>query len=367
MPDAPRTYHIIKGTGQALVKSLVSAAKEKGVKVRLGMAAARIVRLGDCVSGVVFSGNGVLGRIDCRTVFIATGGYTNNKTWIKKYTGMELDVNLVPIGNIDKMGDGIRMAWEVGAAEEGMGVVEMYRIGPLGPNFPMKSHLQVVAVQPDLWVDPRGERFCNEAVSFNDTSAGNVNARYKEGYTYTLIDESIKQQMLERGIDRNMAQENLPGLRPLNFDKELNAAIESGSTEVFAANSISDLAARMGVDPAILTATVEEYNGFCKKGHDEIFAKDLKYMRPLKSPRFYAIKCRTISLGTLGGIKINSRMEVLDRKNRVIPGLYAGGMDAGGMWGDSYPIREGSGTSSAFAINSGRIAGKNILRYLGTC
>jgi fumarate reductase flavoprotein subunit len=44
--------------------------------------------------------------------------------------GFDLDVNMIPFGNIDKMGDGIRMAWEVGAAEEGMGVLEMYRFGP---------------------------------------------------------------------------------------------------------------------------------------------------------------------------------------------------------------------------------------------
>jgi fumarate reductase flavoprotein subunit len=57
-------------------------------------------------------------------------------------------------------------------------------------------------------------------------------------------------------------------------------------------------------------------------------------------------------------------MEVVDKKGSVIPGLYAGGYDAGGMYGDSYSIKDSSGTSSGFAINSGRIAGKNILKYL---
>lgn len=144
----------------------------------------------------------------------------------------------------------------------------------------------------------------------------------------------------------------------------MSAAVDAASSEVFAADSVIELAGRMGVEPAVLVATIAEYNGFCEKGHDDVFAKDPRYLRPLKGPRFYAIKCRTISLGTMGGIKINHRMEVLDKKDSVIPGLYAGGMDAGGMWGDSYPIREGNGTSSAFAINSGRIAGKNILQYV---
>jgi fumarate reductase flavoprotein subunit len=58
-------------------------------------------------------------------------------------------------------------------------------------------------------------------------------------------------------------------------------------------------------------------------------------------------------------------MEVVDKKGKVIPGLYAGGFDAGGMWGDSYSIKDSSGLSAGFATNSGRIAGKNVLRYMG--
>jgi len=364
MPDTPRTYHIVKGAGEALVKTLASSAKGKGVELRLGTAVTKILKETGRITGVIVEQDGEQTVINCRAVVIASGGYANNETWIKKYTGFDLDVNMIPIGNVDKMGDGIRMAWEVGAAEEGMGVLEMYRIGPMGPEFPMKSHLQVVGVQPDLWVNYLGERFCDESVSFYDTSAGNVSAFYKEGYTFTLLDESIKQLIMDRGVDRNMAQENPPGTRPVNFDKELNAALQIGSTEVCAADSVEELAEKMGVDPAILAATVAGYNSFCEKGHDDLFAKDPRYLRPLKTPRFYAIKCRTVLLGTLGGIKINHRMEVVDRKGKIIPGLYAGGMDAGGMWGDSYPIREGNGSSSAFAINSGRIAGKNLLQYL---
>ena len=58
-------------------------------------------------------------------------------------------------------------------------------------------------------------------------------------------------------------------------------------------------------------------------------------------------------------------MEVVDRKDRVIPGLYAGGFDAGGMWGDSYSIKCSSGASAGFALNSGRIAARNALKYIG--
>ncbi len=82
-------------------------------------------------------------------------------------------------------------------------------------------------------------------------------------------------------------------------------------------------------------------------------------------PKFYATRARTVFLGTMGGIKVTGKLEVLDKKDNVIPGLYAGGFDAGGMYGDSYPIKSSSGLASSFALNSGRIAAKSILRYLG--
>jgi fumarate reductase flavoprotein subunit len=143
-------------------------------------------------------------------------------------------------------------------------------------------------------------------------------------------------------------------------------AIERGSTEVLAAGSIRELAVLMSVDPPeSLAATIEEYNSFCAAGHDDLFAKPARLLRPLTGPRYYAVKARTVCLGTKGGIRVNERLEVQDKKRLPIPGLYAGGLDAAGMYGDSYPIRVSSGLSSAFAINSGRIAGRSALRYLG--
>ena len=95
-----------------------------------------------------------------------------------------------------------------------------------------------------------------------------------------------------------------------------------------------------------------------------MFAKDPKFLWPLRGPKYYAVKARTVCLGTMGGIKINEKAEVIDRKERVIPGLYAAGFDAGGMYGYSYPIQHSSGLASAFALNSGRIAGKNASIYI---
>jgi len=364
MPSAPRTYHVIKGQGAAFVKTLASEGKKAGVEIRLNTAVTRILKEGNRVAGVMVEEEGEELEAAAKAVVIGSGGYGNNKEWIKKYTGFALDVDMIPVGNVDKMGDGIRMAWEAGAAEEGMGLLELYSAGPVAPEFAMGNQIELVACQPDLWVTPSGERFCDESITFYDSSLGNASARIKGGFHYRLLDESIKETIMEKGIRKGPAVEMPPGTKPLNFDVEMNAALGRGSTDVFVADSIEELAAKLGMAPLVLISTIDEYNGFCKKGHDDLFAKDQTYLRPLIRPRFYAIKARTVFLGSLGGIRINHRTEVVDKKGSVIPGLYAGGFDAGGMWGDSYCINAASGLASAFAINSGRIAGRNAARYV---
>jgi fumarate reductase flavoprotein subunit len=365
MPNAPSTYHVVKGGGAAMIKILASVAKEKGIDIRLGSSVQRLRKAGGKITGVIAEENNEEIEVISKAVVIASGGYANNKQWIKKYSGYDLDINVMPVGNVDKLGDGIRMAWEVGAAEEGMGIFELFRAGPLGPDFPMKNQIEFVTCQPDLWISPRGERFCDEGITFYDSEVGNANARFKEGYTFSIFDDSIIERLLDRGVDRGIAVENPPGTKPMNIRRELNAAVERGSTDVFAGDSLEELAKKMDVDSEILKATVEEYNSYCDKGHDDLFAKNPCYLWPIKVPKFYAVKVRTVFLGTLGGIKINQRTEVIDKKGNVIPGLYAAGYDASGMWGDSYCFKAASGASSGFAVNSGRIAGKNVLKYLG--
>jgi len=367
MVNAPRTYHIIKGEGVALIKALVARAKEKRVDLVMSAPVKSLLKESNRVAGVIAEKAGEDVRVIAKAVVIASGGYANNEEWIKKYTGFNLGVNLLPVGNTNKMGDGIRMAWELGAAEEGIGTLELFRIGPLAASRrPGRAGwLSTAAIQPDLWVNQRGERFCDESITFYDTPESNANARHKEGYTYSIFDDSVVQRLAEQGIDKGITPETIPGQRITGLEEDLNDALKQESTEVFQGNSVEELAVKIGIEPVALKDTVEEYNRFCEKGHDDLFTKDQKYLRPIKGPRFYAVKAHTVTLGTMGGIKINHRIEVVDGDDRVIPGLYAVGYDAGGMYGHDYCMQVASGLSSAFATNSGRIAGKNVLKYIG--
>jgi fumarate reductase flavoprotein subunit len=365
MPNSPQTYHIVKGKGEAVVKALSLKIREKGGLLKTSTPVKRILKQRDKLAGVVIEEDDEEVMVRANAVVVASGGFINNREWVKKYAGFDLDTNLFVVGNVDKMGDGIRMAWEAGAAEEGIGTVEVYRVGPVGPEFAMGCQIEFAVTQPDLFVGHDGRRFCDESIQFYDTAVGNAHARLKGGYSFTIFDTAIVRRMVEHGVDKNVGVAYMPGARPLDLEKEMRAALDRGTTELFEADTVEELAGKMGCDPAVLRATVDEYNAFCEKGHDDLFAKDPRYLWPIRGPKFYAGRAKTVCLGSMGGIRIDEHARAVDKNGNVIPGLYAGGFDAGGMYGDSYPISGSSGLCSAFALNSGRLAGKHILGYLG--
>jgi fumarate reductase flavoprotein subunit len=346
-----------------VVEALALKAKEKGVAIRAAAPVKQILKGKTGPSGVVVEVDGKDTEVACRAVVIASGGYANNAEWIQKYTGLELGRTVTPMGNFGKMGDGIRMAHDIGAASEGISVIEMLRTSKDRPES--MTEIGFAVVQPDLWVNTRGERFCDETVTFDDTSMGNASVKQNKGCGYSIFDSSIVRQLAERGIDKAMALDYPPGSRLLNLARELEESPTTRPDDVYQADSIADLAILIHVNPATLQATVDEYNRYCDQGHDELFAKNPRYLRPIRGPRFYAVKTQTVFLGTMGGIKINERTEVLDKEDQIVPGLYAGGFDAGGMYGDSYSIKGSTGLSSCFSMNSGRLAANNALRYLG--
>ncbi len=142
------------------------------------------------------------------------------------------------------------------------------------------------------------------------------------------------------------------------FDAEFKDAEAKGFA--FKGATLDELAKKTGMDAATMRAQIERYNGFADKRHDDEFAKNPKYLRPVKTGPFYAIKSVASSLGTLGGIKANDKFQVVRQDETPIPGLYAAGNDVGGMYGDSYDLLM-AGSTIGFAVNSGRIAAEAFM------
>lgn len=365
-PSAYPTWHLIKpATGRpgpmasaTMMKILTDKAKEMGVKILLQTPVQKVLKQENRVVGVIAEDkNGEPVEAKAKAVIIATGGFGDNPQMIKKHTGYDFGRDLYSFRIPGLEGDGIRMAWEAGAARTDMsmeivyGMPEVMSIGP---------ELHEACRQPHLMVNLLGERFINEAILPNTTFTGNAIAIQKDRCAFMIFDETIKKQM-EKDFD--FLSVVFPFTHIADFSQNIRNALSQGYQHLFVTDSIDELAGKTGIDPEGLKKTVRDYNESCEKGYDELFNKDHRYLRPIKTPKFYAARFFPSAYGSLGGIKINHKAEVLTKDWKIIPGLYAAGTDACSIYGDSY-VFVLPGNTMGFALNTGRIASENALEYV---
>jgi fumarate reductase flavoprotein subunit len=355
LPNQVRIFHLPKGHGAGLVKALVQKCKESGVQLLFETPAKRIVTgENGIVVGVLAGTKEKELRVDAKAVIIATGGYAGNKELLKKYYP-DYTEDLYSVG-MPHMGDGLLMATEIGAATEGLGNLQLR-----GPYFRGSLNLITVAMEPNtIWVNKSGERFVDEATGFYWPEAANALNRQPDKISYTLFDEKIKNNLIEDGVVKGYSR--FPaGTKMTDLGKKLRLESKKGGIKI--SDSWERIARWIGVSPKVLKATINDYNRFCDRGHDEMFVKHRKFLVPLRTPPYYALKCYQGFLGTIGGIKINHHMEVLNHQDDPIPGLYAVGNDTGGWESDTYSLIL-SGFDLGFAVNSGRIAGETAAQHI---
>jgi fumarate reductase flavoprotein subunit len=357
--QVPLVWHIVEGHGATLIKIFEKECKEKGIPI-LGKTRAKKLLIDEKgrVRGVKAEGEEGGIEIEAKSVIIATGGYASNRNLLEKYCPKHLKM-LKEEGLPGMDGDGLMMAMELGADTIGLGNLQM--VGPA--PFPKNWTIEGVAGEPYcIWVNKKGERFIDETITFNVFEAINAILRQKEGIGFAILDNKIKKKIVEYGLIRGCGELFVPrGKKMEGLDKEFGQQIDKGGA--FVSKSLEEISEWIGAPREALRNTVDEYNEFCNQRYDEIFVKDPQYLRPLRTPPFYAIKFSGAILGTMGGIKINYRMEVLDKEGDSIPGLYAVGADTGGWESDTYCAIL-SGSAFGFAMNSGRIAAENASDYV---
>ena len=351
------TWHCPRTGVKEVTNVLIKRCKALGVRIILP---ARAVKLllddkGD-LSGVLVKRKRQPLRINAKCVIIASGGFGGNKQLLHKDSPSYTEnINLI---GLPHKGEGILMGMEIGAATEGLGILHM-----TGPGFPSSRVLTGLCIEPvSVWVNKKGERFTDEGNGKKSFEAVNAQMRQPEGISYTLFDAGIRQYLVENGFTKGMGSlYKASRVKAGDWLKELELEAAQGNLKI--ADSWDEVAGWIGVAPDVLNATIKEYNTCCEHGYDPVYGKDRIYLKPLFTPPFYAMKCVPGMLGTLGGLKINERMEVISQQDSPIPGLYAAGNDTGGWSADTYNINL-AGFTSGFAINSGRIAGENAANYI---
>ncbi|MEJ2109097.1 MAG: FAD-dependent oxidoreductase [Acidobacteriota bacterium] len=380
--QVPLVRHSVKGHGNALMKTLRDHCRKLGVRIMTRTPGKKILldKKG-AVAGIVAESKDGEFKITAQSIIVATGGYGNNREMLKKYCANYHDT-MTYDGPPSNTGDGILMATEIGAATAGLGTVNIHGpfLKPRSASHTMKMDadgsgnpatritLWFLAWEPQmLWVNKKGMRFIDEGYNLAFFAFGNAVALQPEGITYTLFDSDTLKKIEKEGLIRPGAASRanwlpvsaatpLPGLQ-----REVHKQADKGNLKI--AESWDEIAEWMDADPVALKRTIEEYNYSCDDKHDALFAKNPKYLLPLKTPPFFAVKAHLGLCDAYGGIKINEKMEALDAGDEPIPGLYAAGSTTGCWESESYCYRL-TGHLVGFALNSGRIAGENAAGYL---
>jgi fumarate reductase flavoprotein subunit len=365
-PGSFPTWHIVmpeskqpgEASAAAMFRIMTQRAKELGVKFMLQTPVTKLIKENGKIVGVIAedkSGEEV--HVKAKSVIIATGGFGDNPAMIKKYTGYEWGKDLHSFRIPGLVGDGMRMAWEVGAMSTPIRIELIYNVA--SPTIMGSVDWLTIMRQPHLMLNLQGERFINEEIG-NTAFKGNAISLQKDRQAFFVFDETIKEGMKTYLDFLNLITrvENFA-----NIDEIIQQTVESKYEHFFVADSAEDLAAKTGMELSGLKATLAQYNNSCDHGYDELFNKTHRYLRPVRKPPFYALRLFASGYGSLGGIKINHKTEVIDKNWNPIPGLYAAGMDACSIYGDTYVFLL-PGNTMGFALNSGRMAGEHAAEYV---
>ncbi|MFC1942497.1 FAD-dependent oxidoreductase [Chloroflexota bacterium] len=359
------TYHMADKNqviGKLIVKALAKKCDDLGVRL-LNRTAAKKMLIGENgeVTGVLASTQGEEFMINARSIVLSTGGYGGNKKLLRKYYPYYREEFYM--AGLPLMGDGFLMAMEIGAATEGLGVLLIG--GPtLGTNTPKFPCLSSTHQDPtSLWVNKKGARFVDESASSQLHTVVNALLRQPDKTCYSLFDDRIVQEAFKEEALGDFSRYRGHGAKRNGLKKEIELALEKNGSMLKVSDSWDEISQWIDASPEILKTTIDEYNSLCDRGYDSSFIKDKRYLQALRNPPFYAVKCLPRFSTTMGGIKINHLMEVLNHNDDTIPGLYAGGDVAGGWEYDTYDVQL-TGFAFGFAINSGRIAGENAAGYI---
>ncbi|SEL27107.1 MULTISPECIES: FAD-dependent oxidoreductase [unclassified Butyrivibrio] len=360
--DGEFTWHVVKPEdggmpgprcATAMTKKMTERAKELGVDFQFETPVKKIIMEDGAAVGVIaVDKNGEEIEARANAVIICTGGFGDNPEMIKEQTEFEYGNTIYNFAVPGMKGDGIKMAWEAGAGHEPCIMELMYQLPDNMNHFILDGAFR----QPCLWVNRNGQRFMPEDQIANTTFTGNAIAAQPGKVAYSIFDSKMLKKYKKKGPD--IVSHVHPHDLFDHFDEQWNADLANGYEPIVQADTIEELAEKAGIDVEGLVAQIEEYNEMCANGFDEIFEKDRAYMQPIEKAPFYLCRENVGAYGSLGGVKINHKTQVLTQDAKVIPGLYAAGTDACNIFGDSYPFIL-SGNTMGFCLNSGRIAGEN--------
>lgn len=345
----PRVMRWIDGA-QGATRYFKAAVAKSGTKLLLGTPAKELIVKDGKVVGVKAQGSdGTFYTINAPAVILTTGGFGANKGMLSGNLK-----NALYYGVKSSNGEGHQMAMKIGAKTQMMDLGKIYPNGmEVAPGIAKSTIWSNKAAFEDnagIMVNKAGKRVISEL----DTNHNIKNEEVKQGgKLFILMDEPSYQAFLTKL--------SITGISKADMDKWL---AQDGKVYpiVVKADTIEAVANKAGVNGAELAKTVAKYNGFVKAGKDADFNRPAKFMKKQVAAvgPYYIVEQQPRFATTMGGVVTNDKLNVVDKNNKPIPGLFAAGELVGGAMGDDSP----PGGNMAWAMTSGKLAAEQAVNSL---
>ncbi|WP_326791660.1 FAD-dependent oxidoreductase [Streptomyces sp. NBC_00841] len=356
-----RTAAAQEGLGRGLVAALLQGCLVRGIEPRTGMRATALLEAGGRVDGVRFeSASGTHQVRADKAVVIATGGFEHAPELVRDFLRGPIGH---PPGVPSNTGDGLRMAMRLGARlsamHEAWWVPVVLAQAPDGTSAPALL-LRERTLPGTLMVNGQGKRFTNEAANYNALGAAFhafdvTTFSYANDPAWLVLDDTCVKKY---GVFGTTPGTEAPGW-------------------LTRADTLDELAERIGVPADALAATVKRFNDGIQAGHDPDFHRGESVydgwvgdQNHYRTPRatlgtvatgpFYATRVHPSTLGTKGGPRTTTDGQVLRVDDTVIDGLYAVGNAMAAPTGMAYG---GAGGTLGPAMVFARLAGRHAAQH----
>lgn len=343
--------------GAALAGQLLKGVLDREIPVTLGARARRLAMRDGEVRGIEIEQDGATTTVDASCgVVLASGGFEWNEELQTRFLP---GPNVLPMSPPGNEGDGLLMAIEAGAdlgnMSEVWGEPACWMPGDTYDGAQLTRLVITERMCPHaILVNAQGRRFANEASAYNDLNKVFSEIDPNTGGYRNFPAWSVMDAQFRRAYPIMLSMPGTP-------DPEW----------LVRADTLEELAQKVGIDEAGLRATVERWNGHAREGHDPDFGRDTQMgdvyapdttIGTIEEAPFYAMPVYPGTLGTKGGPRTDARARVLNVRGDAIPGLYAAGNAMAGTSGAGY---YGAGCTIGLALTWGYIAGRDAASRKG--
>lgn len=355
--------------GAALMGQLYQRIFARGVEVRLDTKLEELVLDKGEITGVRVSSFGRRYDIAARHgVIIASGGFEWNQELRDRFFPIPTLTRFTSTPEDANRGEGLIAGLSVGAAtehtESGWWIPTMKIPSPGASNYEEIHQAAFDVGRPhSVCVNRNGVRFVNEATGYDLFGAAMVEDHQKTGANVPCwhVFDALYRDKFTCG-----------GFMPTAIMPDWRIPKDWWDHYIFKADTIEELARKIGVPPEALVETVKTMNGYAQAGVDTQYGRggnayDVMFGDPTVKPNpcigpiekgpFYAVPINLGDLGTKGGLKADAHARVVDGEGRPIPNLYAAGNASGSPFGNCYP---GAGATIGPAMVFGFVAANDI-------